>query len=109
VKILRFKHGGIPCAFPHARVRRVASAPDGPSATLWPALPSEEATRWVEIDAKTGGAWISCSDLRVEELGAPQPLPALVSGLIGVAHVVGWARFDDEVVWLVDPARLELA
>lgn len=106
MKILRFRHGGIPCAVPHARIRRVTTTPDGPASTLWSAREPDVAARWLELDASTGGAWISCSDPRVEELGTPHPLPALVARLVGLAHVVGWAPFDDEVVWLVDPARI---
>lgn len=106
MKILRFRHGGIACALPHARVRRVTTTPEGPPSALWPPLADDRASRWIEVDAQTGGAWISCSDPQVDDLGNPQALPALVAGLIGLGHVVGWAPIGDEVVWLVDPARL---
>jgi hypothetical protein len=78
--------------------------------SLWnPASPASGASedRLLEVLTASGPRWLQCSQVPPVRLApdAVWQLPQLLRDLLELAHVVGLAELDEELLWLVDLRR----
>lgn len=109
-------HHGAVCALPSRQVLRVRAAlpvnqPE--SVSLWGtanAAEPEPRDRWLEVVTAFGPRWLRCSEVQPGQLvrDAVWELPRLLRDVLGLAHVVGLAEREGELVWLLDLRRLSL-
>ena len=117
--VVRFQHAGVFCAIPLEQVGAADRTPPESQSVvrLWTPAPATDAAgaaeggfvRHLRITTPSGDRWIEGRRIAVASLrsSVTWPLPDLVRAALGLPHVVALTELDGDLVWLVDPGRLE--
>ena len=112
-EVMFMYHQGCRCAMPSGQVLGAAGGPAAEERTavsLWNVADSgsdSSEDRLLEVLTAAGPRWLRCSQIRPARLApdAVWQLPPLLRDVMGLAHVVGLAELEDELLWLVDLRR----